>query len=121
MALACAEKGYLNAGNGLDAAREFIGACLQGDFARAAFYTLPDENNQQKLKEIESSYRQKDKEGRQQYRQASINIHEVNDSITDTVIVRYGLSVDKTPLMIKAVRTGDHWLVDISNSNLLIR
>ena len=65
--------------NGLDAGREFINACLKGDFERAAFYMVESNENKALLNQIETTYREKDKEGRQELRTASINIREVSE------------------------------------------
>ncbi len=107
-------KNYQKAENALDAGREFIGACLQGDFPKAAYLLLPTEANQEKLKETEAYYRQKDKEGRQQYRAASININEVTELNADTTIIRYSNSFDKTPETLRVIRQKDGWFVDLT-------
>jgi hypothetical protein len=111
------QKGYQKSDNALDAAREYIGACLQGDFAKAAFYMVPGKENEEQLKETEQAYRQKDKEGRQQYRSASINISEVKEISADTTIIHYSNSFDKTPETIGVVRQSDQsWLVNTKAS-----
>jgi hypothetical protein len=111
------QKDYRPAENALDAGREFINACLQGDFSRAAFFMLPGSGNEQKLKEIERGYREKDKEGRQQYRQASININEVSEIAADTTVIKYSNSFDKIPETIRVVRQNGNWLVDMITVN----
>jgi hypothetical protein len=55
-------KNYQKAENALDAGREFIGACLQGDFSKASYLMVQNEVNIEKLKELQGYYRQKDKE-----------------------------------------------------------
>ena len=111
------QQDYRKAENALDAGREFIGACLQGDFGKAAFFMLPGEKNIQQLKEIEKLYRQKDKEGRQQFRSASINIDEVTDVNDSTTIIRYSNSFDKLPHTLQVIKQLDNWLVDITNTD----
>ena len=111
------QQDYRKAENALDAGREFIGACLQGDFGKAAFFMSPGEKNIQQLKEIEKSYRQKDKEGRQQFRSASINIDEVTDVNDSTTIIRYSNSFDKLPHTLQVIKQLDNWLVDITNTD----
>jgi hypothetical protein len=115
--LACGGKqqDYRKAENALDAGREFIGACLQGDFSKAAFFAAPTRTNTQKLAEIEKAYREKDKEGRQQFRTASININGVTDVNDSTTVIRYNNSFDKIPHSLKVIKQNDNWLVDITN------
>jgi hypothetical protein len=103
---------YTNAENAFDAGREFVDGGLKGDFLKAAFYMLPDENNKQYLAELEKEYRKKDKEGRQQFRTASINIQEVTDIDSITSIIAYSNSYDKQLKHIKVVKENNIWLVD---------
>ena len=111
------QQDYRKAENGLDAGREFISACLQGDFRKAAFFMLPGEKNTEKLKEIEKAYRVKDKEGRQNLRTASINIREVSDIDPLTTHISYNNSFDTLPQMIRVVKQNDSWLVDLNHTN----
>ncbi len=109
------EQDYRKAENALDAGREYIQSCLQGDFLKAAFYLVPNEKNSQLLKELEKSYREKDKEGRQQFRLASININAVTDINPTTTVIQYSNSFDKLPQTIQVVKKNDTWLVDLIN------
>ncbi len=106
------QKDYQPAENALDAGREFINATLQGDFTRAGFFMAPGAENEQQLKEMERAYREKDKEGRQQYRQASININEVSELAADTTVIRYSNSLDKVPETMRVVKQNGNWLVE---------
>lgn len=112
--MACGKKEaqYKPAESALDAGREFIDACLKGDFAKAAFYMVNDSTNTRHLGQSESKYRENDKEGRQQLRQASINIRELSDVNDSTSIIYYNNSFDKQPLKVKIVRQDKVWLVD---------
>lgn len=107
--------------NALDAGREFIDACLKGDFSKASAYMLADSINQGHLQRAETKFREYDKEGRQQLRSASINISEVSDVDTLTSIIYYSNSFDQKPLKVKVVKQSEKWLVDFKytfNSNL---
>jgi hypothetical protein len=108
------ESGYRPAGDALDAGREYINACLQGDFSKAAFYTVPDEKNKQVLTTLEKSYREKDREGRQQLRTASINISEVKEMADSGAEIHYNNSFDKEPHTLQVTRQNNSWLVDLS-------
>ena len=103
---------YKNADNALDAGREFIDACLKGDFVKASFYMIPDETNAEDLKKIEHQYREKDRDGRRQYREASINIAEVANPTESITIINYSNSYDKVAHKIKVIRKDNKWLVD---------
>ena len=110
------QQDYRKAEDALDAGREYINACLQGDFLKASFYSVVNDKNTELLKELEKSYRQKDKEGRQQFRTASINISEVkdlNDSITE---IHYSNSFDKQPHTLQVLKQNNNWLVDLSKN-----
>lgn len=122
--VACGQKpdtSYTNAENALDAGREFIDACLKGDFARAKWYMIDDSTNMGHLERAETKFRTYDKEGRQQLRTASINISEVSDIDTATSIIYYSNSFDQKPLKVKVIKQQGKWLVDFKftfNPNL---
>jgi hypothetical protein len=112
---------YPVAENALDAGREFIDACLKGDFAKARWYMVDDSANQGHLQRAETKFRNYDKEGRQQLRTASINISEVSDVDTTISIIYYSNSFDQQPLKVKVVKQQEKWLVDFKytfNPNL---
>lgn len=120
---ACGQKAntYNKAENALDAGREFIDACLKGDFARAKWFMVDDSTNQGHLERAEAKFRTYDKEGRQQLRTASINISEVSDVDTVTSIIYYSNSFDQQPLKVKVIKQDEKWLVDFKftfNPNL---
>ena len=108
------QQDYRKADDALDAGREYINAILQGDFSKAAFYTLSDEKNQSILKGLEKSYREKDKEGRQQLRTSSININEVKEINDSNARIYYSNSFDKQPHILSITKQKDTWLVDLS-------
>jgi hypothetical protein len=101
----------------LEAGREYIDACLKGDFSRAAYFMLPGDENAARLKEKERDYREKDKEGRQQYRTASININEVIEISRDTTVIKYSNTVDKQRETIQVIRHSGAWLVNPVNAD----
>jgi hypothetical protein len=105
---------YKTAENAFDAGREFINACQQGDFVKAAFYMSVGEKNTEKLKETEKQYREKDRDGRQQLRSASLNIHEVKDLNDTTTMIYYSYSFDNKPQVLEVVKQNGNWLVNFS-------
>jgi hypothetical protein len=111
------EKDYRKAENALDAGREFIGSCLQGDFTRAAFYMVANEANTRSLAETEKIYREKDKDGRQQLRTASINIRGVTELSDSVSLIKYSNSFDKMPQTLRVVKRNGDWLADLNTNN----
>lgn len=111
---ACSSKQeeYRKAEDALDAGREFINSRLQGDFSKAAFYMLPNEKNTATLKQMEREYREKGREGRQQWRTASININEVKELNDSTTLIYYHNSFDKLADTLRVVKLNGNWLVD---------
>ena len=107
---------YPTAANALDAGREFIDATLKGDFAKAYFYMLQDAQNKQLLDKIETDYRTKDRDGREQFRQASINIGEVKDNGKTETIISYSNSYEKINKQLKVVLQNNQWQVDFKHS-----
>jgi len=107
---------YVKAENAFDAGREFIDGTLKGDFKKSAFYMLPDASNQQFLTVLENEYRQKDKEGRQQLRTASINIMQVEDLDSVSSIIHYQNSFEKKETAVKVIKQNNNWLVDYKYS-----
>jgi hypothetical protein len=103
---------FAPAENGLDAGREFIDGCLKGDFIKANYYLLPDESNLQLLKTTEAAYRERDKEGRQELRTASINIQSVEEPNDSTVALRYSTSADTSKQTVYIIKRNAQWLVD---------
>jgi hypothetical protein len=106
------ENSLLPAENGLDAGREFIDGCLKGDFIKANFYLLKDQSNLQLLKTTEAAYREKDKEGRQVLRTASINIQSVQEPNDSTVELRYSTSADTAKKAVYIIKRNAVWQVD---------
>ncbi len=106
------QQSLLPAENGLDAGREFIDGCLKGDFIKAHFYLLADATNEQLLKTTEASYREKDKEGRQELRSSSINIRSVQEPNDSTVTLNYSLSSDTASKQLYIIKREANWLVD---------
>ncbi len=104
---------YSEASSALDAGREFIDATLKGDFAKAFFYMEEDAINKKYLDQLETDYRTKDRDGREQFRQASINIGKVTEVTANETIIDYSNSYDKILHQLKVVYLNRKWLVDL--------
>lgn len=74
---------------------------------------LKDEKNQGLIQKLEREYREKGREARQQYREASINISEIANPLEEITIINYSNSFDKIGHKIKVVKEGKIWLVDL--------
>lgn len=112
---------YPKAEDALDAGREFIDACLKGNFEKASFYMLQDSTNSALLKQQEKNYFSKKGDEIEKYNNASIIVNEeaaINDS---THIINYQNSYDNIGRKVKVVFYDNKWLVDFKytfNGNL---
>lgn len=99
--------------NDVDAARNFIRAALDGNFAKAREYMLRDPLNEERIYNIERSYEQNhDREEKRNYREASITIYDTRKLNDSTTIVVYANSFMKKKDSLKAVRVQGDWLID---------
>lgn len=111
--LSACNESYNKAENAFDAGREFIDACLKGDFEKARFYMLNNDANDQQMQKLISDYRLKSSVDKEQYREASITILE-ESTVSDSVhIINYKNSFDGIARKVKVVDTKDGWLVDL--------
>ncbi len=98
-------------------ARNFIDAALQGDYDKARSFMVQDSVNSQYLDAFEHNYKDRmSREDKKGYKEASINIHniqQVNDSIT---VVQYSNSFKKQNDSLKVVHANNVWLVDLKYS-----
>jgi hypothetical protein len=104
------------ADNGLDGGRNFIESYMQGDIQKAQLYLVEDPENQAYFDKMSTSYFSMDKEGRNQFRQASIQINEVKTVNAQTTIIYYQNSFEKIPRWLKVVSTPKGWKVDLKYS-----
>jgi len=104
------------ADNGLDGGRNFIENYMQGDIQKAQLYLVEDPENQAYFDKMSASYFSMDKEGRNQYRQASIEINEVKTVNDQTTIIYYQNSFEKIPRWLKVISTPKGWKVDLKYS-----
>ena len=103
---------YPKAENALDAGREFIDACLKGDFKKAGNYMISDAENKSHLQKIESEYKNKPVPQQKEFNEASINIGDVQEINDSTTIISYNNSYDKIARKLKVIRRENNWLVD---------
>lgn len=107
---------YEKALDPLEGGRNFIEQLHQGDIKKAHFYMIADKENEAYFKKMSDAYFSLDKEGRQQLRQASIQINEVSAVDSTITIIHYQTSQDPTSRKLKVVATPDGWKVDLKYS-----
>lgn len=103
---------FPKAENALDAGREFIDATLKGDFEKAGFYMLSDEENKKLLQQYQTKYNTQSKQDQFALKQSVINILEVNDVSEKETIINYSNSFNKVAHKIKVVNVNGNWLAD---------
>lgn len=119
---ACTSKEkYVPATDNLDAAREFLTAFYQGNFKKASFYMLQDEENKNWLLKEEEIYQSKSSDHKKQYAQSSLQNITIENVSTSEAIINYKNSFDKVGRKVKVVLKNNIWLVDYKytfNGNL---
>jgi outer membrane biogenesis lipoprotein LolB len=114
---ACNNSGGLRkAEDAQDAGREFIRASLDGDYEKAKFYMLKDEDNLMILDGWKKGYARYSKDEVKKFKDADIrpaNIQALNDSIT---IYTYSNTYTKDTTTLKIVRINKEWLVDLKQT-----
>ncbi len=106
------KKEFIKAENALDAGREFIDASLKGDFKKAGFYMLADEQNTALLKRSENDYTARSKEEKNNYALSEIIVESVTDSLPDVSLLHFYNSFDKEKHVVRIIHQNNEWLVD---------
>jgi len=108
--------GYQKAEDAQDAGRQFIQASLEGDYDKAKFYLLKDDDNLTLLRKQQSNYQKMTSEDKRSFAGASIlplEIKALNDSVTN---YKYNNSFHPTDTTtIRVVRINGEWLVDLKS------
>ena len=115
--VACSgSSGYQKAEDAQDAGRQFIRASLDGNYEKAKFYLLKDDDNLTLLKKQQANYQQMSNEDKRSFGEASIlpiEIQAVNDSVTN---YKYNNSFHpKDTTTIRIVKVNNEWLVDLKS------
>lgn len=106
---------YQKAEDAQDAGREFIRATLDGNYDKAKFYLLKNEDNLMLLDRWNAMYKSYSQDTIKEFKEASIraiSVESLNDSITKYT---YSNSFTKDTMAIKIVRVGGEWLVDLKS------
>jgi hypothetical protein len=112
---------YPPAADALDAAREFVDACLKGDFEKANAYMLQDEKNKQLLKEEEEKFRAKTNSQQKQLAESSLQNISIEEVSATATIIYFKNSVDNVGRKVKVISVNNTWQVDFKyafNPNL---
>ncbi len=104
-------KSFPPASTSIEAGRNYVEACLQGDFEKATAYAAPPQAMKSHTANTEKNYRDLDKEGRSNFRQASIIIVGITDQDSLHTQMNYQYSLDKKPRQIEIEKTNGKWLV----------
>jgi len=106
----------MKAESALDGGRYYIENCMKGDFKIAKKYLLASPQNQAIFDSLSAQYFLLDKEGRQQLRQASIQINEIRSIDSTHSSFDYQNSLDKIAQKMMVVSTPEGWKVDLQYS-----
>jgi hypothetical protein len=109
-------KNYTPAKYAIVASSEFVQACLKGDFDKASFYMIQDEQNKNLLKEREVKYRSTTASQQRQLGEASLQNITIEEISPTETIVYYKNSYDNIGRKVKAIFTNNIWLVDFKYS-----
>ncbi len=113
LVIACSTptKNFPPAGSSIEAGRSYVEACLQGDFEKATAYAAPTQSMKIHTANTEKNYRDLDKEGRSNFRQASIIILGITDQDSLHTQMNYQYSLDNKPRQVEIEKTNGKWLV----------
>jgi hypothetical protein len=114
--VSCGDGAYHKATDAQDAGREFIRASLDGDYKKAKFYLLKDDDNLRLFEKSEADYNQLSAEAKRLYREA--NIRPVSITPVDTTHTKYvywHTSNPKDTFTLSVVKVKDEWLVDLKS------
>jgi hypothetical protein len=108
-------EGHKEPEDALDAAREFVRAVLDGDYARAELHLL-DEDDRVLFSRYKQFRNARPDTERRQLKSATIIVNRVealNDSVT---VVDYSNSHSRQPTELRVVKRDGRWLVDFSHT-----
>jgi hypothetical protein len=116
VAFSCGSESYKKADDAQDAGRQFIRASLDGNYKKAKFYLLQDDDNLRLFDKNHSDYQHLSGDAKRAYRDASIRpvtIAPVNDSLTKYTY--WHTSNPKDTFTLRVVRVNGEWLVDLKS------
>ena len=109
----CAEpEGFRQPEDGLEAAREFIRATLDGDYSKAEMYVSPEEQDLALFSRWQEHMRRQPEKERLGLKSSTILIQSVSSPNDSTTIVQYSNSFHRTPTRIVVARRNGQWRVE---------
>ena len=112
----CSQKKYHPAEDALDAAREFNDGCLRGDFDKAKFYAIDNNETKNELNKTEKEYNSKTSRQQKELKEASIIIQSNKEILQQHSQIILSNSVDKKLDTLNLVLQNNLWLVDFQSS-----
>ena len=103
---------YKPATDALDAAREFVGACVVGDFEKANAYMVQNDTNKQLLMQVKKRFKLYTKEEKKQLAESSLQNITIEEVTTTETIIHFKNSFVNTSQKLKVVFINNNWLVD---------
>ena len=97
--------------NDIDAARNFIRAALDGKFNEAKTFLLSDSANIQYFDVNERNYQRINPDEKRNYREATINIHNVTPVNDSTTIVIFSNSYKNDHDTLRILKKKNQWLI----------
>jgi hypothetical protein len=116
ISVSCGDGALKKADDAQDAGREFIRASLDGDYRKAKFYLLKDDDNLRLFEKNQSDYQHLSAEAKRLYREA--NIRPVSITPVDSTRTKYTYwhtSNPKDTFTLAIVKVNDEWLVDLKS------
>jgi hypothetical protein len=99
--------------NDIDAARNFIRAALDGKFNEAKTFLFADSSNIEYFDANQRNYQRISGDEKRNYREATINIHNVTPVNDSTTIVIYPNSYKNDHDTLRVLKKKNQWLVDL--------
>jgi hypothetical protein len=106
--------GFEKPADGLDAAREFIRAELDGDYARGELFILRDDEDLRLYQRYVDYMKKRPAKQLQELRASSILVNKVEELSDSLQIINYSNSYSKRPMDVKMVKKDGEWWVDFS-------
>jgi hypothetical protein len=114
--VSCGDDSFKKAETAQEAGTEFIRASLNGEYRKAKFYLLKDDDNLRLFEKQESDYNHLSADAKRAYREA--NIRPVSIVAVDTARTKYTYwhtSNPKDTFSLAIVKVKDEWLVDLKS------
>jgi len=110
--ISCNNKQYKPAEDGLDAAREFMNACLKGDFKKAKFYIVQNQKNNNLIFNISDQYFKNTEAQKKELDNASMRVISTKEVDSISSIIILGNSYDTRVDTLFTIKENGGWLVN---------